>query len=336
MDESHEICSEAHDQDIWRVWDTDQVPQSQAFDLYRDGVCSAFMPLRPERPSDRNLPFRSRHVSRNLRDVALNIVTASPHPVFKGKSEIAASASECYYVNLQLSGRCRITQADETVQLRSGQIAIFDSASPFALDHGETETLQVVSLMVPKTRLANGPSAAPQILSDHPVYGSALRQAATAIAPTVRAGGSDALLQLRDVVLGLTDLALCDEMSNSHPGTRRNAHYYRLCDLVRRHCSEPTTSVEFISSMIGLSVGTVRNIFTEHNDAFGRRLLQERIDLAKLVLRNPSNAHLTIGEVAYCCGFSDAAHFGRTFKSSTGMAPGAWRNETTRKPTVSD
>jgi AraC-like DNA-binding protein len=262
------------------------------------------------------------------------MVTASPHLVLKGKSDIAASTSECYYVNLQLSGRCRITQAEETVQIRAGQIAIFDSARPFALDHGEMETLQVVSLMVPKAHLSKGPTAAPQVLSDHPVYGAALGQAAIAISPTVRAGGHDALLRLRDVILGLTDLALCDAMSNNHPGTRRNAQYYRMCDLVRRHCRDPLVGIEQISSMLGLSVGTVRNIFTEHDDTFGRRLLHERVELAKLVLKNPRNAHLTVAEVAFCCGFSDVAHFGRTFKDNTGMAPGAWRKSLGRKLTV--
>ncbi len=325
MNESHNICSETHDQGDCRVWDTDQVCQSQAFELYRDGVCSAFMPLRPERPADRNRHFRSKHVSRNLRDVALNMVTATPHLVLKGKSEIAASASECYYVNLQISGRCRITQADETVQIRSGQVAVFDSARPFALDHGEAETLQVVSLMVPKAHLPNALLTAPRVVSDHPIYGSALRQAAAAIAPTTRVAGHAELLRLGDVVLGLTDLALRDVLSDCSSRTRRDVHYIRLCDLVRRHCSDAAVSIEQVASMVGLSVGTVRNIFTEHDDTYGRQLLQARIDLARMVLKDPSKAHLTIAEVSYCCGFSDAAHFGRSFKGDSGMAPGSWR-----------
>ena len=326
MNQSHEICSDAHNLSARRVWDTDQVPAAEAFDLYRDGVCSAFMPLRPERPADDHHPFRSRHVAHDLGDVALNMVTASPHPVFKDAHEIAASSSECFYVNLQLAGRCRITQSDETVEIRSGQIAMFDSTRPFALDHGQNETLQVVSFMVPKTLLPNKPAATPQVLTDHPIYGAALGHSAAAIVPALRGGGHDAALRLRDVVLGLTDLALSDGPSNHTPQTRRAAQYYRIVGLTRQHCRDHSVTIEQIASMVGLSVGAVRNIFTAHEDTFGRRVLKERIEVAKSVLRNPSNAHMTVAEIAFCSGFSDAAHFGRAFKDATGLSPGAWRN----------
>lgn len=329
MDQAHEIYAEAHNLGAGRIWDTDQVSQEEAFDLYRGGICSAFMPLRPERPVNPARPFRSRHVAHSLGDVALNIVTATPHPVFKGRREIAASNAECFYVNLQLAGRCRISQADETVEIRSGQIAIFDSAQPFSLDHGQTEMLQVMSLMVPKTRLSGASLCGPRVLSEHPVYGLALRHAAAAIAPTVRGDSDDAAMRLRDVVLGLSDLALSGDAPPTCQHSRRSAHYGTLCDLIRRHCSDPHTNVSQIARMAGLSVGTVRNVFTEHNDTFGRRLLHERVAMAKRVLRDPRNAHLTVAAVAYRCGFSEAAHFGRAFKASAGMAPGVWRKSST-------
>jgi len=329
MDQTHENYSEPHDLGASRVWDTDQVSQKEAFDFYREGVCSAFMPLRPERPLDQSHPFGSRHVSHSLGDVALNLVTATPHPVFKDKRDIAASVSECYYVNLQLAGRCRITQANETIEITPGQIAIFDSDRLFCLDHGETETLQVMSLMVPKTQMSRPPTFAPQILSDHPVFGSALQHAATAIAPTVRDGDQDAVLRIKDIVLGLADLTLSGDLSISPQRTRRTAQYIKLCDLIRGYCNDTSVNVEQISAKVGLSVGTVRNIFTEHNDTFGRRLLHERIELAKRMLRNPRHSHLAVASVAYRCGFLDAAYFGRAFKDNAGLAPGAWRKSPT-------
>ena len=325
MDQTHKIYAETHDLGAGRIWDTDQVSQEEAFDLYRDGICSAFMPLRPERPEDPTRPFRSCHLAHNLGDVALNIVTATPHPVFKDEQEIAASNAECYYVNLQLSGRCRISQTDETVEIRSGQIAIFDSAQPFTLDHGQTEMLRVMSLMVPKTRLPGAPLGGPQVLSEHPIYGSALQHAAAAIPPTVRDNSDEAAMRLRDIVLGLTDLALSGDMPPKCQRSRRSAHYGTLCDLIRRHCSDPHTNVSQIAGAVGLSVGAVRNIFTEHNDTFGRRLLYERVAMAKRVLKDPRYSSMTVAAIAYRCGFSDPAHFGRAFKSSAGMAPGVWR-----------
>jgi len=40
-----------------------------------------------------------------------------------------------------------------------------------------------------------------------------------------------------------------------------------------------------------------------------------------------THSNLSIGEIAYECGFSDQSHFGRTFHSATGTTPFKWRNE---------
>ena len=325
MDQLHESCSEAHKTDHYRVWDTDHVRQDEAFELYRDGVCSAFMPLRPERPTDQSMPFRSRHVSHDLGDVALNLVNASPHPVFKDKREISASAMECFYLNLQLSGQSRITQADGTVELKSGQIAIFDSSRPFAMDHGDTKPLKVASLMIPKALLPNAQTVSPRLLSDHPIYGSALCQAASTLHPTARSNDQQALLKLRDVVLGLTDLSMNEQSRSATYHDRRDAQYFKICALIKRHCADADVTINEIATMARLSVGSVRNIFTENDDTFGRRQQYERIECAKIIFSETQNDHLTIAEVAYKCGFVDPTHFGRVFKSNTGMSPGAWR-----------
>lgn len=325
MNHPHENCAETHDTPAQRVWDTGDVPMSEAFEYYRDGVCHAFMPLSPERPADRNRSFHSRLVSHGIGQVCLNMVTASPHPVFKGKTDISASELECYYVNLQLAGRCRISQADQTVEIVPGQIALFDSAKPFVLDHGEREALHVISLMIPKSVLTAKSDAAPRMLSDHPVYGAALSNATAAFAQTARAVGGDALHRLRDVVLGLTELALDASIRPEGPGSRRGAVYFRLCDLVRRQCATHNVSIDTVAAQVGLSVGTVRNIFTQHNDTFGRRIREERLDLARRLLGRPDCAHMTVAEVGLRCGFPEAAHFGRAFKAKTGHAPGAWR-----------
>ena len=325
MRQTHESCSEVHESVVPRVWDTRHVPLAEAWEFYRDGVCSAFMPLRPERPGRSHDEFRSQHASYVVGDVTLNAVSASPHPVFKGPSEIAASEAECVYLNLQLAGRCRVTQGGETVELRAGQVAMFDSGHPFAMDHGETESLRVISMMIPRDRLAYAGSPRPLMLSDHPRYGSALRQAMAAFGSTGHVDLGDSIFTLRDVVLGLAELALTSESSVERPGTRREAHYFRMCELIRSHCHLSSLRLEQIAALIGVSVGTARNVFTQHDDTFGRRLLAERLRLAQQLLRDERSAHLSVAEVAYRCGFSDPAHFGRSFKASVGVPPGAWR-----------
>jgi AraC family transcriptional regulator len=53
-------------------------------------------------------------------------------------------------------------------------------------------------------------------------------------------------------------------------------------------------------------------------------LLRYRIDRAKaMMLDNP----LSVAEVAIACGFADQSHLTRVFTRTTGLSPGAWRQE---------
>jgi AraC-like DNA-binding protein len=63
-----------------------------------------------------------------------------------------------------------------------------------------------------------------------------------------------------------------------------------------------------------------------------RWLAQRRLDKASDLLRNSS---LTLKEIAIACGFSDQAHFSRTFSKAKGMPPAAWRRNITLTPSFS-
>ncbi|NKJ36460.1 AraC family transcriptional regulator [Rhizobium sp. SG570] len=63
-----------------------------------------------------------------------------------------------------------------------------------------------------------------------------------------------------------------------------------------------------------------------------RWLAQRRLDKASDLLRNSS---ITLKEIAIACGFSDQAHFSRTFSKAKGMPPAAWRRNIILTPSFS-
>jgi len=53
-----------------------------------------------------------------------------------------------------------------------------------------------------------------------------------------------------------------------------------------------------------------------------RWMLQQRIERAKILLRNPE---ASLAEIALATGFCDQSHFTRSFSAWTGISPGLWR-----------
>ncbi len=83
-------------------------------------------------------------------------------------------------------------------------------------------------------------------------------------------------------------------------------------------------SDETVAAAVGLSVSHLGALFRRHVGcgplAYRQRL---RLELATRLLADP---YATVGAVAKRCGYQDATHFIRQFRSQHGCTPGQWRS----------
>ena len=71
------------------------------------------------------------------------------------------------------------------------------------------------------------------------------------------------------------------------------------------------------------SRGTGKKLFARYLGQSPRQyLLQRRLDIARILLRNPN---IPIGKVAENCGFSSIYHFSRAFHTAEGCSPSDYR-----------
>jgi len=62
-------------------------------------------------------------------------------------------------------------------------------------------------------------------------------------------------------------------------------------------------------------------------DNFTHYLRERRLQHCWTDLANPAEAHRSVSDIAFGCGFSDAAHFSRSFRDRFGMSPRAFRQQ---------
>jgi AraC family transcriptional activator of tynA and feaB len=99
----------------------------------------------------------------------------------------------------------------------------------------------------------------------------------------------------------------------------------RIRSFVRRNLSDPDLNCAAIAEQIGLSVRQVHAIFSGSGTTLTRWVWDQRLMRIAAKLENPAFARTPVSSLAFACGFNDAAHFSRLFKTRYGLPPSSYR-----------
>lgn len=83
-----------------------------------------------------------------------------------------------------------------------------------------------------------------------------------------------------------------------------------------------------LAAALGISLRRLQQLFHEHGRSISDWIWLRRLEVATQRLADPGYAHLSIGELAYGCGFINQAHFTRRFKDYQGITPRDYRWQT--------
>lgn len=101
------------------------------FTQFREQVSQSFVPLRVT--SDCPEHFRGDIRAAGTHDIHLSIVTASEHTIERTPELIARKESHFFKLGLQLSGTGLLIQDNREAVLRPGDLAIYDTNTPYSL-----------------------------------------------------------------------------------------------------------------------------------------------------------------------------------------------------------
>ena len=82
---------------------------------------------------------------------------------------------------------------------------------------------------------------------------------------------------------------------------------------------------------LGISARYLHYLFAKQSTTFGRELVRVRLERARELLADRRTADAPIGDIAARCGFAEASHFARCFRSTFGAAPSDYRRRSRRE-----
>lgn len=278
--------------------------------------------------------FHGQIERRKAAGLELTRFSSSPLSFSKFPTVSLLSDDRCCIVITQLEGVRRYSQNGTVAILKPRDTTLIDSGIPWSSDcPGECSRLY---LRIPRgrveSRLRFGSLPIARRICGASGLGATLFRLATSLyheADTLTAEEGmvalEAYLKILSACIGRPEpaspeAAHCGELSS------------RIEDFIEMHLPEPTLGPGEIAAAVGISVRHLHRLFTRKGRTVADWIRERRLRECRSVLADPRVREKTITEIAFLWGFSDSAHFSRSFRKQFGICPTAFRARALANP----
>ncbi|MGX7705448.1 helix-turn-helix domain-containing protein [Methylobacterium sp. Gmos1] len=238
-------------------------------------------------------------------------------------------------VVIRLSGTARSSQYDRAVLQQPGEIMILDSNRPARLEYPDPTSSLLIEL--PRERLEGALGSAPLFAGlsiGAGLPGASL--ARTFLTDLVRMSDQlspDMAERMARIGTDLIVASIAERLAQETPRPLQGTVIVqRAKAYVDANLGDPTLDPSQLAAAMGVSLRHLQQLFHERGHAVADWLWQRRLDVAARRLADPGHAHLSIGMLAYDCGFISQAHFARRFRDRFDLTPSEYRRSALRPP----
>jgi len=307
-----------------QLFSTNMLPASDRIDAWQWNAQQICGDCRFQRPKT---SFYGAIEIRQVEGLRMTRFSSSPLSFWKWPSETANSDNRGCIVITQLAGNRRYVQNGCTVLLNPGDTTLIDSGRPWSSSCG-TECARLYLrvpfwMMESRLRLRDIPIA--QRISGAGGVGvilsrlsQSLYEEAERLKEEEAAAALDAYFQVLSTCIG-----------GAESGKRRDPELQsRIQRFINEHLADPGLVPAEIAAAAEISVRHLHRIFSSTGNTLGDCIRARRLEQCRNDLANPRLRNKTITEIAFSWGFSESAHFSRSFRKQFGICPRIFRAQT--------
>ncbi|GGL64027.1 AraC family transcriptional regulator [Streptomyces fumigatiscleroticus] len=308
------------------VLTTDAVPGRERLEYWRHAVGRALVPMAVTARGEG--PFAGRITADRLAGLKVCTVEADAHRASRTAAHVARSSEEFVTVAVQTSGRATLVQDGRCAVAGEGDLLVYDTARPYALEYPERFCARVVQLprrALPLTeedvRRVTGTAVgtADGLGAVLMPFLAELVASAHACAPSVAA-------RLAAGTAGLFDALVTERTRQAaEPATAQGALVSRIRDHIDRNLRNPALSPETVAGAHHISVRYLHRLFEDEGVTVSRLIQRRRLEESARELARGGRPAPTVAAVAQRWGFISPAHYSRVFRGAYGVSPRAWR-----------
>jgi AraC-like DNA-binding protein len=272
----------------------------------------------------RGEPFSSKARIDCLPGMTIASIASSANRVMR-TPQMVADGSDDFVFALMTKGEATISQRQREVVFRAGEAVLWSNASTGVCDYGKP--IDFVALVIPRARVAIGDidRSLMRLLPEHQESMKLLSRYLSILVDGQLDGMPPELralcaTHLRDLVA----LAVGPTREAAEVANLRGVPAARLAALkadIAANITQRNLSATALAARHDISPIYVRKLFERDGTSLNQYVLEQRLDRAFRLLANPRPVDLSIGAIAFDCGFGDLSYFNRCFRRRYGATP---------------
>lgn len=104
-------------------------------------------------------------------------------------------------------------------------------------------------------------------------------------------------------------------------GCHRSSLRRRVTTYIMNNLVDPDLSPQTIADTNGISLSYLHRLFQDSGTSVNRLIIEKRLAMCRERLSDPAHDNLSITQIAFGAGFSNAAHFSTRYRHKYGMSP---------------
>jgi AraC-like DNA-binding protein len=279
-------------------------------------------------PQDKN-NFRSRIRRRRFDDIIFAEMRVDP---CSGLRNIVPNDTGDYLcLTIYQQGQQTFHQAGRTIEILGKSLMVWDANIPS--EFSCTKTTEVKTLMIPKSIINNIYGSYSDLVGCYGEYKSNLNKVLYSHTNYIHEFFEEIGRDRRiNAIFSIVELMCsCLEPTDIYRNqTRYHAEIIKRSKVWIRSNIGNNISIIDLSKEFGVSSRALQHTFSNIGTTFSAFLKKERLDQAASALRSSHFRNESITEIAFRFGFSDNAHFSRSFRAQFKMSPREYRNNYAR------
>lgn len=306
---------------VRKIEDTALVRPAERFAYWREIICRHYVTASAV-TDVRDASFNGSFTSQVLGPLHAGELRAPMHLWTRTNQDIRRDDQETYILSLLSRGRGEVNQLGRRSVQDTGDLVLYDTSAVLQYDlDGDAHLVKI-----PKSLFEQ------RIRKPRDLVSVTFSRSAP-LAPMLSAMVVEATrLDLDDAGQALVGarlansivdvlVSMCDLFRDEHGGAAAAANLDRIMRHARANLGDRDLTPDIMAQAGGVSVRTLNRIFGDMSTTPMRWIWSERLRASREALRLRHVKSVT--EVAFLFGFTDLAHFSRSYKQAFGETPGA-------------
>jgi AraC family transcriptional activator of tynA and feaB len=312
-----------------RCWSTQDVQARDALSYWCDSIGQVMLELDIEAAGRDG--FSAQLDQYSLGPATANFLRATSQSVARSRRCISRSNQEAFLLVHLREGAFEFASQGQATQVLPGDCVLMDSRERYEVRCPQPTRCLILHLppqwlrgFLPRPEMIAG-----RVLRPDRGWSAALTAAIAALQPTELSHLALPPGVVAEQVASLLALAAGPDigLGMHRPGQLGG----RLQQALRERYHEIGLTPAAVARELGISARYLHYLFAKQSTTFGRELVRVRLERARDLLIDGRCADAPIGDIAARCGFAEASHFARCFRSRFGLAPSDYRRRSRRR-----